>query len=482
MNPILELMEPRVCFSSTSLIATNVFPIGVWSQPASSAATWKARGVNTMVTYESQGGTVSVAQWSSAVQAAGLYQIRSPLSTTAAGLAADAANPSLLAFEQPEEPELTGQQSVLASNYAQWGQYKPVFTDYSGSDLLGLKNPSVSTSAYQTQYLPYTTISAEDFYPVTGWGQPGWIDQSTTGAHETPGMAVQTLNADASAVGLNQTQWAVLETSNENLSYTPAGTRGVYAQEFDGELWDSIINGATGITYFPQQIGGTFEYDATPAAVVTAMTTQAARINGNSGQVASILHSLPTGVSSTSSSLKLTFTADPHANRLEGTTRTLNGTTYDFVLNMSWNGTTPSASNNTSESYKVELPLPAGNTAAIGSTVSVPVLGENRSVTGTITTIGGVKVALIADPFTPYAMHIYSLQDASAAPTPTPSPTPTPTPTPTPAPTPTPVPMPTPTPTPTPTPPPFGGGDPHRGWGWGWGGGRGNVHDFLTQG
>src|SRR6202035_2072498 len=141
--------------------------------------------------------------------------------------------------------------------------------------------------------------------------------------------------------------------------------------------------------------------------------------------------------------------------------RTLNGVTYDFVLNMSWNGTTPSASNNTAQSYQVELPVASTNTAAVGSSISVPVVGENRSVTGTVKMIGSVRVALIADPFAPYALHIYSLQTASAAPTPTPTPAP-PITNPTPTPTPTP-PITTPTPTPTPTPPPtrtpWGGGD-----------------------
>lgn len=480
MKHTLEAMEPRICFSSSSLIADNVFPIGVWSQPSSSAATWKSRGVNTMVTYESQGGSVSVGAWSNAVQAAGLYQIREPLSNSAADLTTDKANKSLLAFAQPEEPELRNLQQFLPGDYSLWSQYgKPVFTDFSGGNVLGL-NTSVSASAYQTQYLPYTDIAANDFYPTTGWGQPAWIDYSTSGTHQTPGMVVDKMNQLASAIGKTQPQWSVIETSNQNLGFTPAGTRGVYAQEFRGELWDSILHGASGVVYFPQQIGG-FSYDATPAAVVTEMTTQATRINGNSGQIASILHALPTGVTSAgSSALKLTFTADPKASRLEGTTRTLNGVTYDFVLNMSWNGTTPSASNNTAQSYQVELPVPATNTATVGSSISVPVVGENRSVTGTVKTIGGVKVALITDPFAPYALHVYSLQTASAAPTPTPTP-------PTPVPTPTPAPIPKPTPIPTPTPPPthgpFGGdGDGHHGgWGWGgWGSGH-SIHDWLAR-
>ena len=45
-------------------------------------------------------------------------------------------------------------------------------------------------------------------------------------------------------------QWAVIETSNQRLSWVP-GSRGVTRDEFRGELWHSIINGAQGVVYFP---------------------------------------------------------------------------------------------------------------------------------------------------------------------------------------------------------------------------------------
>src|SRR3954469_24226582 len=58
--------------------STPKFIIGVWYQPIDSFAKWKARGINTLVGYESNGNTVSREQWTAAARKAGLSYIIKP--------------------------------------------------------------------------------------------------------------------------------------------------------------------------------------------------------------------------------------------------------------------------------------------------------------------------------------------------------------------------------------------------------------------
>jgi len=129
---VMQTMEERLCLSGATAAPDCFFPIGVWSQPVYSFATWKARGVNTMVNYESEGGTVSIDQWSNAVDALGLYQIRQPRGNPAL----DIKETSLLAWMNNDEPDVNGVGlSVLAANYTKWKAVDPgmpIFTNLSG--------------------------------------------------------------------------------------------------------------------------------------------------------------------------------------------------------------------------------------------------------------------------------------------------------------------------------------------------------------
>lgn len=415
----VELLEKRLCFSYVSQIADNVFPIGVYSQPSSSISTWQSRGVNTMVTYESQGGAVSPYAWSKAVESAGMYQIRSPLSNSSTDMATDAADSKLLAWQQPDEPEANNvSPATLASNYNTWKatpNAKPVFTNFAGGDVLGLTGP-VSGTDYQAKYLPYTDVASNDFYPVTGWNQPGWINYDTTGAHETEGMAVDRL----AQLSNNKPQWSIIESSDQNLSWTPSTTRGVYPQEFRGEFWDSVIHGSSGVVYFPQQFNG-FKYDATPQNVVDEMVRESNWINGTDygtltkGAVASVLH-LASNPTDPALQMKISD------SRLEGVARTAadGSNQYFIVLDRSWNGQTPSPTNYTTKSYRIDLP----NTIAAGTTITVlpdPKISvvKVKGATSTATSAGSYRTLVaqkdsagnsyIMDSFAPFASHIYRL-------------------------------------------------------------------------
>jgi hypothetical protein len=376
MKPLLERLEPRRYFSGAVKTPSTFFPIGVWLQPTSSFSTWKARGINTLVGAESQGGTVSVDTWANAADSAGLYQIRAPRST----ISKDKTDANLMAWLQPDEPDvnnLTAQ--TLKTNYNAWRKVdpnKPIMTNFSGGNLLVGTTPA---STYQQKYLPSSDWVGNDFYPVTGWDRPDWIDfSSAANPHLTEGTAV----TQFSQISNHKPQFAFIETSKQNLSWTPANTPGVTADQFRGELWDAIIHGARGVIYFPQAFNG-FSYDATPASVVAEMTKQDARIQGT---IASVLNSAS---DPTAASLQLTFSNGAHANYLEGAVRPKgpNGDRYFFVLNMSSVALT---------GQRVDL-----SNLTAGSSVSV--VGESRSVSASSDSLG----SYVTDNFAPFALHIY---------------------------------------------------------------------------
>jgi hypothetical protein len=418
-----EFLENRLCFSRISPIGDNVFPIGVYSQPMSSIATWRSRGVNTMVSNEAQGGAVSVRTWSNAVARAGLFQIRKPLSNSKADLAADVHNASLLAWEQPDEPDLVKtKQSALAANYKAWKSTpdaKPVFTNLAGGNVMGIVG-AVSAAAYQTKFLPYGDIICNDLYPVTGWDQPNWINYDAGGRHVTEGTVIDKL----AQLSNGKPQWSVIETSNQNLAWTARGTRGVYPQEFRGEFWDSVIHGSSGVVYFPQQFNG-FQYDATPSAVVDEMRRESNLINGTNygtqtqGAIASILH-LSADPTSRALQMKL---GDA---RLEGTKRTSadGSTQYFVVLNRSWNGQVASEGNDTTRDCRVDLPdtVAAGTavTALPDPTITADAAGNATTTAGRYRTLVAQKDAAghtyVIDAFAAFAVHIYRVGTSSVQP------------------------------------------------------------------
>ena len=408
-----EFLEQRMLFSYASQIADNVFPIGVYSQPKGSTPVWKSRGVNTMVAYEDLGGTVGISSWAKAVKKSGMYQIRAPISNSPADLAADAADRTLLAWQQPDEPDRRGfSPETLAQNYNTWKSTpnaKPVFMNLTGGLVLGLAG-GISSSDYQNNFIPYTDLVSNDWYPVTGWNAPGMINFDAAEAHHTEGSILDRLASIANIKPL----WSIIETSDQNLSWTPSETRGVYAQEFRGQFWDSIIHGTSGIVYFPQKFDS-FKYDVTPKDVIDEMKREANWINGNNygtlskGAIATLLHSTS---NPTDPALAMNL-SDSH---LEGTTRTAGGNQYFFVLNQSWNEQAPNTSNYTPKTFRVDLP----NSIAEGTAVIAlpdPQISLVKGKNNTKTTAGSYRIltaqkdsdgrVFVMDSFTPFATHIY---------------------------------------------------------------------------
>ena len=343
--------RPATIHNSSS--PAGFFPIAVWLQPTYLMDQWKAAGVNTLFGYESEGGSVSLAQWNSAAVSKGLYTIRTP----GKNAAADRADPYLLAYMLDDEPDLKNVKvNTLQAQYNALKQLNPnipVVVNYAGGAVLHWQ-ANVTSKTY-TGYLKATDWVSSDIYPVTGWGLPDRID--------APGKAVTTLMRASGG----KPQFAFIETSNQNLSWVP-NDKGVTGGQFSAELWTAINHGAKGITYFPQQIGG-FSYDATPADVLAAMKTQNARITALGGPLSSDYDPATQGMSLT--------------GNLQGSWRNFGGKSYFIVTNP-----TDQTLNAGGHLYGI----PRG-------TPSATVNGESRSIP--------LSNGVFTDSFAPYETHIY---------------------------------------------------------------------------
>jgi len=227
----------------------------VWSQPAYKLQTWADRGINTAVAYEELGGTNSNAFWSAAAVAANLAYIRTP----GTSITADAADTHLLAFLQPDEPDVHGTSTaVVASTYATWKQGAksvPVMTNFSGGNVLLHYTP-------QTTYIDYlhsTDWVGSDFYPIAGWGRPDWLDHVA--------LSVDTLRSWSNG----KPQLAYIEATSDISPNRSMNSGIVTPGQFRSMVWSAVAHGVKGIVYFPQGFTGGFVYDSMPAPILAEM-------------------------------------------------------------------------------------------------------------------------------------------------------------------------------------------------------------------
>lgn len=359
---------------------SNFFPISVFYQPAfadhtTSFSGWKARGVNTVIGYETQGNTITIDQYSAAAVAAGMYMIREPR----ANPADDANQKNLIAFLQPDEPDVNGYSAaMLQANYAAWKAAvpnMPVMLNVDGSHVIGWQG-GASRQNYVDWYKGADWAS-DDLYPVTGFINPT--------ALSAVGQAVDTLRSYVNKPGM-----AVIETSNQRLfvnSQPQWPERGVTPGEFREEVWDALIHHASGIMYFPQSFNA-FHYDATPIDVAQEMTRQNTVIQS----LAPVLNSSSTG---DVSSVSLTGGTDGNGGGLEARVQSYNGVTYVIVLNQT--GSTVSGT--------ISAPFAYGDNG-------LQVLGEDR----TLSLLNPSGTPSYTDTFAPFALHIYAEGPAGATP------------------------------------------------------------------
>jgi hypothetical protein len=160
---------------------------------------------------------------------------------------------------------------------------------------------------------------------------------------------------------------AFVETSDQGNGM--AGHRAPTADEFRGEVWDSIIHGARGICYFPFAFPSST--DGTPAAVVAEMTKQDA-----------VITSLAPVITSFSDANPQEITGLPKG--IEGMYRTYNGHKYYFVFNMS---------HTAQSNMKIALPGVTSGTATVVNE------GRNATISG----------GSLTDSFGAYGLHIYEV-------------------------------------------------------------------------
>jgi hypothetical protein len=233
------------------------FVIGVWYQPRNSLAMWKARGINTLIGYESETHTVPLEDWEAAAALSDLFMIRQPRPIPQDDLKNE---PYLLAWLLGDEPDIHNLPAEpLISQYKvlkQAAPQMPVFMNVSGGNLLFKRTPRVM---YE-QYFQAADWIGNDFYPVTGWGQPTWLSRV--------GQAVDLCRE----ISKGKPQFAFIEGANQQLSWVK-NPRGVTPAELRCEIWDAVIHGVKGIVYFPQQMQP-FKFDAMPTAVSSEMMRQ----------------------------------------------------------------------------------------------------------------------------------------------------------------------------------------------------------------
>jgi hypothetical protein len=253
--------------------------IGVWYQPSHSFDQWKARGINTLMGYESEGNTVAMPDWKLRARNAGLNYICQPSDD----LAADAADPNLIAWLLlPDEPDGAGNkkpEEMLAGYKAlkAAAPNKPVLINFDGWQM------KWKPESMYAEYLKACDWAAVDVYPFNG-GQLQTIDDYTKRIDELnrAGGGGKRLLAfmECGDQNLKAQDWVqtVYLTEKGDLTNTKtdqpvaARMRAPTPAEMKQEIDALVAHGVTGIIYFPDKIGKGWEaFDNTTPELEAAM-------------------------------------------------------------------------------------------------------------------------------------------------------------------------------------------------------------------
>jgi hypothetical protein len=255
------------------------FIIGVFSQPISSFAKWKSRGINTLVSAEPEGGRVAKADWEAAAAAADLFFMDYPSDDDAA-LPNEARQTHRLAFMQNDEPDMTRQPSTPTTNPDGWTKPEiltarytlckaaapnmPVFVNFAGT--------AVTPEYYKGEkHLPY--IAASDWLAHDWYVKNRNVDRYPV---SLIGKAMDRLALWSS----NKPQFVFIECSDQRIA--PATGRAPTPDEMEEEINLAISKGAKGIIYFPQRPPPGFQYDAMTPDLIARMTQVNARLSAPS--------------------------------------------------------------------------------------------------------------------------------------------------------------------------------------------------------
>lgn len=333
------------------------FLIGVDSQPTTSFATWKNRGITTLVRVPSGHDEDA---WTSAAQAAGLTMIRRPR----AGTADNTDVPGLIAWSLGDEPDLKGTAAadVVSAGNTLRSQYpdRPVFLNYAGGAVMG--HQGSTDEAYYEQASAGGDWICNDIYPVTGWNKPQWVPEV--------GGAVDVLRAAAPG----KSQFCYIECSDQNkptLSF-----RAATPAEMRCEIWCGVIAGVQGIIYFPIRLSNdteSFSFDGVvDAGLEDEMIAQNTILTGIGSVLVTERNPGSRGVSVSNAVVQAGW-------RIH--------TSGQYVITV-----------NTSSSSAANVTI---TISGFAPTTTAQVYGESRSVP--------VSSSAIIDSFEPYGVHVYRL-------------------------------------------------------------------------
>jgi hypothetical protein len=337
---------------------SRFFPIAVDYQPSSLFGTWKRRGINTVIRVPPN---EDVESWTSAANAHGLKMIRAARPDAAR----DDAEPNLLAFTGPDEPEIAGHApAAITDEYTRLKRSapsKPYLINLAGASVLAGTPPADGVSCQGAGISSADTACLDRYIDSADWISHDIYPVNTHQPIATIGATLDLLRQRSGT----RPQFAYIEA-------TDLWSDGVVASadQFRGEIWHAIIHGARGISYFVVDVPApTAKPDAVPPHLVDEMTVQNERIT----QLAPVLQAPidPPGVGVT--------VAAP----LEATWRQAGGKTYLVVLNQS------------------DGPVADARIDVLGARLPLAVSAweEDRALR---TSANG-----FADSFDPYEVHVY---------------------------------------------------------------------------
>ena len=364
---------PPVVEQAATLLGPKSFVLGTWVPHASEIATWKSRGVDVMVGLDRsfQDGPGSGTNWYNSVVAAGAKMIIRRDNEGLDYLASDMNDPNVLAHMLYDEPEGGGHKTPgeLAAEIASIraaGSTKPTFVNYLGNSMAfqyGMA-PYTNTSGVT----PYTNLDylnvagldwfSSDIYPpmfgamyVYGWSTALEVRDSFT---TTPGAATRNMHFgpfnQAVPGSAGKATFGFVATGR--ISGPTSTARSLTAAEFRCLTWSIIINGASGILFFPQYFpdGGAQINDDTNSVILTAIADLVSKINllQNQGGVNLLMNTTSGGRRTfTPRRCADTYNGDPAnppnfkppvGNQLpppfEGMEISAGGETYRIVLNL----------------------------------------------------------------------------------------------------------------------------------------------------
>lgn len=300
----------------------QTFQIGVWMQPPSLMATWKARGVDFVHSAQADyvSGPGSGPAWLAGLASNSLNYVRRPglrngtpeekAAAVIADCKADAVERRCIGFNMIDEPSLYGHDEQAgyptgvtnnqkldtwaycereAAIWAQWAPHKARWVTQLGNNLLVGGQPG-DEIIRRLLDMDSVDVHFADRYPnaTPAGAVPIW-----TGVY--PALPTQpeayTTVQGAMMEYLRQDTYAGFKTFGSTLSAgKPVGGflatskirtegRDPTPGEFRAQAWSLVIGGAIAFTYFPQIITPAFQYDGTPPDIVTEMATLRSNID-----------------------------------------------------------------------------------------------------------------------------------------------------------------------------------------------------------